>query len=77
MVIYYGDGGAAKQEGVSEVLPPTKIRGAGKVLVILKGRGGGRGRGTTSFGVVSTQVLEGLTILEGGTKGFHLLQGRA
>ena len=30
--------------------------------------------GTKSFGVVLTQVLEVLTILEGGTKGFHPLK---
>ena len=32
------------------------------------------GRGTTGFGVVLTQVFEVLTILEGGTKGFHPLK---
>ena len=35
----------------------------------------GGGGGTTSFGVVLTQVLEVLTILEGGTNGFHPVKG--
>ena len=44
------------------------------------GGGGGGGfsqpeEGTNSLWVVPTQVLEVLTILEGGTKGFHQLKG--
>ena len=50
-------------------------------VAILKGGGWGRGGGgggevTTSFRIVLTQVLEVLTILDGGTKGFCPLKKR-
>ena len=50
--------------------------GAEKVLAMLKGSGGGGGRGTwdtTSFGVVLTQQLEVLAILRGGGGGQTIL----
>ena len=42
--------------------------GTGKVLTLLKGKGG---RDTTSFGVVLTWVLEVLSIREGGYNTFY------
>ena len=58
-----GGGGVQNRRGGTLSFTPTK-RGAGKVLAILK-------EGTTNVGIILTRVLEVLTILEEGTKGFH------
>ena len=62
-------GGGVDNGGGMGCNPKNKLKsgGAGKDLAILKEK-------HTFFWVVLTRVLEVLTILEGGTKGFHPLK---
>ena len=64
-----GGGGLQNGRGGQVMFYPYKKRGGGDEKSLSHPEGA---EGTTSFGVLLTPVLEVLTILEGGTKGFTL-----
>ena len=73
MVINYREGGATKwEEGQVKFYPNKKKRGGGSGKVHPEGGGEGEQK---RVGVVLTWVLEVLTILQGGAKGFLHLKG--